>query len=311
MKRIKPFLTLCETGKNIAVGITSRFRAEFDLPDGTDCRSMNELALIMLDHPEIERRLDELMLLDDNEKFDDADSRTLSFLSLHTNKPAAALQKIRNTRVLVAGAGGLGSRLILELSALGVSNITVTDPDVLSESNLPRMFYFQHADVGKKKVDAIREKVKNIHPNTRIQTIDSCSEEYVSQLVKDQYDFVFLTADGDDAAASPRIGLSVSKSQIAHMVMGYWESLALVGPLITAQSPHDLAEIYHKHSEPKRSHKVRDFIPPSVGFVNALIIGVGLNEFVKYIVTGKSEIQNRQWKYDLLHMNTSINPINM
>jgi len=60
--------------------------------------------------------------------------------------------------VLVVGAGGIGAPVIRILRQAGVSDITVVDPDVVSLENLHRQILFADADLGRKKVEVIREK---------------------------------------------------------------------------------------------------------------------------------------------------------
>ena len=61
-------------------------------------------------------------------------------------------EKLINTKVLVIGAGGLGSPLLLYLSGLGIGNIGIIDNDKISLSNLHRQILFETKDIKKKKL---------------------------------------------------------------------------------------------------------------------------------------------------------------
>ena len=76
-------------------------------------------------------------------------------------------QKLTNARVLVVGAGGLGSPSLLYLAAAGVGTIGIADGDNISESNLNRQTLFGNNDIGKPKAETaaklLREKYPDIH----------------------------------------------------------------------------------------------------------------------------------------------------
>jgi molybdopterin/thiamine biosynthesis adenylyltransferase len=74
-------------------------------------------------------------------------------------------QKLKAARVLLVGAGGLGSPAALYLAAAGVGTLGVVDPDQVSLSNLQRQVLFEGADIGQDKVDAARRRVAGLNPH--------------------------------------------------------------------------------------------------------------------------------------------------
>lgn len=83
-------------------------------------------------------------------------------------------QRIENAHVTVVGAGGLGCAALSYLVAAGVGKISIWDPDVVSESNLPRQLLYRLTDVGQNKVDVARQRLLEINPNSHIAAHPYC-----------------------------------------------------------------------------------------------------------------------------------------
>ena len=73
-------------------------------------------------------------------------------------------RRLKAARVLVVGAGGLGSPVLLYLAAAGVGTVGIVDDDVVDESNLQRQVVHGSDDVGRAKADSAREAVAGINP---------------------------------------------------------------------------------------------------------------------------------------------------
>jgi adenylyltransferase/sulfurtransferase len=76
--------------------------------------------------------------------------------------------KLKAGSVLLVGTGGLGSPLGLYLAAAGVGRIGLVDFDVVEESNLQRQVLFGAGDVGRRKVEAARERLRDVNPHIEI-----------------------------------------------------------------------------------------------------------------------------------------------
>ena len=80
----------------------------------------------------------------------------------------AGQAKLRNARVLIVGAGGLGSPALLYLAAAGVGTIGVVDDDEVSLSNLQRQIAHRTQDIGRLKVDSASDAARALNPDTQI-----------------------------------------------------------------------------------------------------------------------------------------------
>ena len=104
-------------------------------------------------------------------------------------------EKIRNGKVLVVGAGGLGAPVALYLAAAGVGTIGIVDGDVVDLSNLQRQVIHFTGDVGHPKVESARDKMLAINPNVKVNTIrEFLMADNALDIIKD-YDFI---VDGTD-----------------------------------------------------------------------------------------------------------------
>ena len=106
-----------------------------------------------------------------------------------------AQERLLQSRVLLVGAGGLGSPVALYLAAAGVGTIGIADGDVVSVTNLQRQVLHSTPDVGRPKVDVARERITALNPDVKVETYEYyLSESNALELIR-PYDFVI---DGTD-----------------------------------------------------------------------------------------------------------------
>lgn len=86
---------------------------------------------------------------------------------------AGEQQRVRASRMLVIGAGGLGSPALLYLAAAGVGRLTVSDFDTVDETNLQRQVLFSTADVGRSKAQAAATRLVALNPDTVIVPVEA------------------------------------------------------------------------------------------------------------------------------------------
>ena len=104
-------------------------------------------------------------------------------------------EKIREGKVLVIGAGGLGAPVAMYLAAAGVGTIGIVDGDVVDLSNLQRQIIHTTPDVDKWKVESAKETINAINPHVKVNTYrDFLVADNALDIVK-EYDFV---VDGTD-----------------------------------------------------------------------------------------------------------------
>lgn len=108
---------------------------------------------------------------------------------------AEGQKKLKDARILVVGAGGLGCPALLYLAAAGVGSIGIADGDSISESNLNRQTLFGQQDIGKPKAETAARLLNEKYPDVNIEVFN----EYLNQEnilnILENYDLVL---DGSD-----------------------------------------------------------------------------------------------------------------
>ena len=106
-----------------------------------------------------------------------------------------AQQKLKAAKVLVVGSGGLGSPVLLYLTAAGVGTIGIVDFDVVDDSNLQRQVLFGVTEVGQPKVEAAQRRLQSLNPHIKLNIYNTQLTSKNALSLIQEYDVV---ADGTD-----------------------------------------------------------------------------------------------------------------
>lgn len=132
-------------------------------------------------------------------------------------------QRLKNARVLLIGAGGLGSPAILYLAAAGIGTLGVVDDDVVSLSNLQRQVLHATQEVGRPKTESATRAVERINPNVSFVAHPCRLEADNAQELIGQYDLVL---DGSDNFATRYLVNATCvqlKKTLVFAAIGRWE----------------------------------------------------------------------------------------
>nr|WP_197417586.1 adenylyltransferase/sulfurtransferase MoeZ [Mycobacterium sp. GA-2829] len=108
-------------------------------------------------------------------------------------------KRLKNAKVLVIGAGGLGSPTLLYLAAAGVGTIGIVEFDVVDESNLQRQIIHGQSDIGRSKAQSARDSILEINPLVTVQLHEERLEPENAVGLFEQYDLIL---DGTDNFAT-------------------------------------------------------------------------------------------------------------
>ncbi|MGX9673855.1 adenylyltransferase/sulfurtransferase MoeZ [Mycobacterium sp. HM-7] len=140
-------------------------------------------------------------------------------------------KRLKNARVLVIGAGGLGSPTLLYLAAAGVGTIGIVEFDVVDESNLQRQIIHGQSDIGQSKAQSARESILEINPLVTVHLHEFRLDTDNAVPLFEQYDLILDGTDNfatrylvNDAAAlahKPYVWGSIYR--FAGQVSVFWE----------------------------------------------------------------------------------------
>ena len=103
--------------------------------------------------------------------------------------------RLKNARVLVVGAGGLGCPVLLYLTAAGVGSIGIVDPDVVSLSNLQRQVLYTTDEVGKPKAKMAVAHLNRLNPDLTFDAFNVALDRTNARSIISQYDIVVDCTD--------------------------------------------------------------------------------------------------------------------
>ncbi len=125
-------------------------------------------------------------------------SEELARYSRHLTLPDVGFEgqrRLKHSRVLLIGAGGLGSPAALYLTAAGIGHIGIIDADVVDRTNLQRQILHSTSAIGRRKVDSARERLADLNPNVEIITYAEPFTSDNAMRIAGGYD---LIVDGTD-----------------------------------------------------------------------------------------------------------------
>lgn len=135
---------------------------------------------------------------------------------------------LKNAKVAVVGAGGLGCPVLLYLSSMGIGTIGVIDFDVIDVTNLHRQVLYTIEDIGKRKVTVAIEKLQKKNPFVNLIEHDVMISESNCEEILSQYDFVI---DGSDNFLTRYlvndVCVKLNKPLIYGSILGYQGQLAV------------------------------------------------------------------------------------
>lgn len=217
-------------------------------------------------------------------------------------------RRLKAARVLVIGAGGLGSPALAYLAAAGIGEVGVIDDDVVDETNLQRQVIHRTADIGRPKVDSAIRAVRDLNPLVRVTGHRERLTEENAPTIFSQYDLVLDGADNfptryltSDAAAAVNVPVLWAS------VLGFDAQVSLFWARPPAGDGLTLRDVFPTPPEPGTvpSCSQAGVVGAMVGQIGALMAG----EAVKLIIGAGRSLLGRVIVFNQLRTTWATLPL--
>jgi adenylyltransferase/sulfurtransferase len=196
-------------------------------------------------------------------------------------------ERLKRSRVVIAGAGGLGSPIAIYLTAAGIGMIRMIDHDQVTLSNLNRQILHWEEDIGRKKVDSARTKLRNLNSAVEIEAIvETITEGNVSQLV-DGCDVIV------DAVDNLPIRYILNRCAIENNIPFFHGAVNGFEGRVMTIIPGETACLRCMYRGPVSEEKF-----PVMGVAPAVIGSIQATEVIKYLLGIGELLTNRLLIYD-------------
>lgn len=148
-------------------------------------------------------------------------------------------RKLKEARVLVIGAGGLGAPCLQYLASSGVGTIGIIDPDRVDNANLQRQVLYRDAQIGMPKVFAAQESLKAQNPHVTIRSYHRRFTDDIAAELIEEYD---LIVEGSDDFATKALANKIAVSAQKSIIIGAlspWEGQ------VSVYAPHQSGPCYN------------------------------------------------------------------
>jgi molybdopterin/thiamine biosynthesis adenylyltransferase len=182
-------------------------------------------------------------------------------------------ERLLGSKLLVVGAGGLGSAVLLYLAAAGVGELGIVDFDTVSLSDLNRQILYGTADVGKVKVDVARRNLKLLNPGIRVATYEAVLTAGNVREILPRYDLVLECSDNVETKLLVNDAcFFLKKPSVIGGIGGLDGSVLSILPGESAcyRCVHPLYNTRSDGEQEKRTAAVLGMIPGVIGAVQAL-----------------------------------------
>lgn len=212
-----------------------------------------------------------------------------------------AQKKLKQSAVLVVGAGGLGSPVLSYLAAAGVGRIGIIDHDTVSRSNLQRQVLYTEKDLGRKKAHTAAVRIERLNPDITVKSYDQkITTDNARELLKD-YQMVIDCTDNFPTRYLLNDACVLAGIPLVYGSIFRYEGQVAVFNCNKGPNYRDL------YPQPPAPGSVPDCEQGGVlGVLPGIVGSVQANEAIKVITGLGTSLAGKLWLLDSLSMDTRI-----
>ena len=188
--------------------------------------------------------------------------------------------RLLNSRVLVVGAGGLGSHALTILATSGIGHITIVDNDIVKIDNLPRQSIYEYKDIGKFKALCAKRRLRKLNPDVDIKVCNVyLNKNNAKRLLKD-HDIILDCTDNFESKFL--INDACLKLGIPFVIAGVSDYKGQVMTCIPNKS-RDFKSLFSElpiNIDEKYKEEDKGVFPPAV----AVVSNIAAAEVMKYLI---------------------------
>lgn len=221
-----------------------------------------------------------------------------------------AQQRLKNGRVLVVGAGGLGCPLLQYLAAAGIGHLGIVDADKVHATNLHRQILFGKEAIGKPKIEVAKQQLQNLNPHIKIQTFDTFITKNNALQLLENYDIVADCTDNFEARyVISNACEQVKKWHVWAAISGFEGQISVFGEQLLRGDI--LEKLYYHQLFPEPPKDSLNCAENGVLGVTAGIIGsLQANEILKILTNTGENLWGKLYVFNVLTLKNKIFNLN-
>jgi adenylyltransferase/sulfurtransferase len=199
----------------------------------------------------------------------------------------AGQEKLTKAKILIVGAGGLGTVVATYLAAMGIGTISIVDLDEIAETNLHRQFHYTQNDIGQKKATVLAQKVSAQNTNIQVNAIvEQITKENAAVIIAN-YAIVCDCTDNVSARVLLDKQCGINQIPLVHGAVSDWQGYVTLFHYKNKYRYSDLIEI----EELIRAQTCQDngICSPICGIIGSIMA----NETIKIILNTNTTLDGK------------------
>ena len=232
-------------------------------------------------------------------------NRELRIFKHQIDLPSFGIQgqeKIKNSKILVVGAGGKGSFALQNLAVAGIGSIGICDNHIVEETTLPRQTLYGNGDLGKQKAIIAKEKLIENNPLTNVTIHNIYLSEINSIAIISNYDII---VDATDNFTSHQTIDKAAQQLKKPVVFGAVNNAMIIVSVFNYLEGHSLHQLFPSDPQYQANTILRDWLPGEVILYN-LAGSLLANEVLKIVLGVTGILDGKVLKFDVTTYQLSI-----